>query len=124
MGDFNVDYLSNNSDTKRLIRSSESNSLIQTIDTPTSLIDMNFCNVTHISTSGVIDMILSDHQPVYLIKKMNLGKNKTKRTVVGRTYMNYTPTAMQNLIDKNIDINQLMSDREPVKCWDNLYQSL
>ena len=133
MGDFNVDLLSNTPDTKKLIRFSELYGMVQNIKSPTrvssmssSMIDLIFSNVTHVCTSGVIDMYLSDHQPIFLIKKMNtsLGQKKMKRKFIGRTYRAYTPMAMQNLIDDTIDLNELMSLRDPTECWDCLYHSL
>ena len=92
-----------------------------------SMIDLIFCNVTHVHTSRVIDMYIIDHQSIYLIKKMNtsLDQNKMKRKFTGWTYMTYTPMAMQNLVDDTMhDVNGLMSLRDLTDCWNCLYQSL
>ena len=113
MGDFNVDLLSNSLDAKKLIRFHELNGLLQLIKTPTrispisaSMIDLIFCSITHVSSSGTLDMFISDHLPIYLIKKMNtsLGQNNIKRTFTGRTYRNYTVVDLHSMIDRNMDV--------------------
>ena len=76
MGDFNVNMLINNADESKVCRFGQINSLEQLINQPTrctstiaSVIDLIFCDVTHVNSSGVIDMFISDHSPIYLIKK-------------------------------------------------------
>ena len=96
MGDFNIDLLDKSLDAKnkKLIRFQELNSMLQFIKSPTrisptsaSIIDLIFCSMTHVSYSGIMNLFLSDHQPVYLIKKMNTSpcQNKTKKIFTGRT---------------------------------------
>ena len=131
MGDFNIDLLRKNPDSKKIIRFGELNSLVQLVDLPTrvtatssSLIDLIFCNVTHVSTSGVLDMCISDHQPIFIVKKMNTKQIKVKTQFTGRTYRFYTPAAMQDLINRNVNVNELVLMRDPEVCWSTLYQSL
>ena len=94
MGDFNIDLLNKSPDAKKLLRFSELNGLLQTIDKPTrisptstSMIDLIFYNMTHVHSSGTLNLFLSDHLPIYLIKKMNtsLGKKGPRHKFTGRT---------------------------------------
>ena len=133
MGDFNVDLLINNPDVRRLTRFRELNSLLQLIDVPTrvtpttsSLLDLILCKVTHVKNSGVLDIFLSDHQPVYLVKKMDTSPNNRKQKInfTGRTYRHYKTELMQDNVDRSINVNYLMELDDPVLCWNALYQSL
>ena len=92
------------------MRFRELNGLTQLITAPTrvtastsSTIDLIFCNVTHVHSSGVLDLFISDHQPIYLIKKMNTKQNKSTIEFKGRTYRHYTPILMQDHVDQNMN---------------------
>ena len=133
VGDFNIDLLNNSPYAKKLLRFSELNGLLQTINkltrispTSTSIIDLIFCNMTHVHSSGTLDLFLRDHLPVYLIEKMNtsLGKKGPRHKCTGRTYTQYTTEAMDNFVDANVDLNMLLATNDPTTCWNHLYQSL
>ena len=134
MGDFNIDIVSKTPDSNKLIRFSELNNLVQKINMPTritpttsSTIDLIFCNMTHVSSCGVLNLFLSDHQPIFLIKKMNTksGKNGPNNNIKfpGRTYRQYTPAAMQEMVDM-IDMNRVILSDDPTVCWTHLHHTL
>lgn len=53
--------------------------------------------MNHIDTSGVIDVNISDHQPIYIIKKEN-PLHSAKKHIWGRSYKNYIKDPLiQNL---------------------------
>ena len=116
------------------MRFRELNGLTQLITAPTrvtastsSTIDLIFCNVTHVThvhSSGVLDLFISDHQPIYLIKKMNTKQNKSTIEFKGRTYRHYTPILMQDHVDQKVKTHELLEMRDPEMCWNVLYQSL
>ena len=88
MEDFDIDLLNNSPDAKKFLRFSELNGLLQTINKPTrisptstSMIDLIFRNMTHVHSSGTLDLFLSNHLPIYLIKKMNTSLGKKNQDI-------------------------------------------
>ena len=66
-----------------------------------SIIDMIFTDMEHISESGVLDYRVSDHSPIFISKK----KPKIKRSsyfIKGRTYKNYFKDDFQKQIKDDI----------------------
>ena len=131
MGDFNVNMSGNDADKRRLIRFSQVSSLDQLIESPTrctvntsSMIDLIFSNMTHVESSGVLDVFISDHMPIYLVKKMNTKKTNQHVNFKGRTYRNYSKVILQEKINEQLDVQRLILLRDPVECWDVLYGSL
>ena len=90
----------------------------------TPYLSLIFSNVTHVQSSGVLDWFLSDHLPVYLIKKMNTRKTIKNITFMGRTYRNYSKEILEDIINRRIDVNKLLSLDDPCDCWKSLYDSL
>ena len=97
MGDFNINYKARASpDRKKLLVWQNKCGLTQLVKTETrcmkntkTIIDLIFTNIEHCQAAGVIDLHMSDHQPVYVIKK-KVRKNRGRTTFSGRTYVNYT----------------------------------
>ena len=97
LGDFNINYSAKKScDTKKLISWQHKFGLTQHIKSPTrasksarSVIDLIFSSIDHCTNSGVLDLHISDHQPVYIVKK-KLKDNRSKICFKGRTYVNYS----------------------------------
>ena len=87
-------------------------------------LDLMFCSITHVSSSGVLDLFLSDHMPIYIIKKMNTKKLKESNLFLGRTYRNYTKDLLHEKIDSKLDVNRILQCGNPIECWDTLYSSL
>ena len=96
MGDFNIDYLKpRNYDVKLLKDLGKSFNLKQTVIKPTritstskSIIDLIFTNIIDISDTGVLNCIISDHLPTYIIRK-KMRQKYTKVRVIKRRYKGY-----------------------------------
>ena len=64
----------------------------------TSLIDLILTNAHYIQRCGTLDTFMSDHQPIYVIKKKAKSR-KIKVEFVGRSYKNYNKEKMsENLL--------------------------
>ena len=131
LGDFNVNMLSDNTDMKKVTRFGQLNDLNQLIKGPTrctattsSTIDLMFSSVTHVHSAGVLDMFLSDHMPIYLVKKMNTKKMKQHITFMGRTYRNYSANKLHERINNEQDLDSLLLKHDPVEIWGGLSDSL
>ena len=103
MGDFNVIMNTNSVDERKLTRFGQLNTLEQLISQPTrctsttaNVIDLIFCEITHLHMSGVIDLFISDHTPIFLIKKMDTKSEKKYTSFMGRTYRNYSTNILRN----------------------------
>ena len=107
MGDFNVDISDKkHRDAKAMKYFASLNGLPQLIDCPTrctlttrKTIDLIFTNMDYIAKSGTIDLFMSDHRPVFLIKKKQKSHHP-KLNFSGRTYRNYSQDIMQGKIDQ------------------------
>ena len=103
LGDFNIDILEKkNPNTKKLLELIKTFGLRQLIKTPTryskdknSLIDVIITNSDFISSSGVCDVNLSDHQMIIATRKKARAK-KQKCNSNGRSYRNYNKQTFQN----------------------------
>ena len=77
LGDFNIEYKNTRpSDYKELTLFQNTNHLKQHVKSTTcntsktaTLIDLILSDARYISEAGTIDSFLSDHQPIYIIKK-------------------------------------------------------
>ena len=76
MGDFNVNLKEQGPPKRKLMAWSNGLGLTQLIKAHTrnakssaSMIDLVFTNMDHCNNSGVLDLVLSDHLPVYVIRK-------------------------------------------------------
>jgi DNA-directed RNA polymerase len=84
LGDFNIDFL--NPINKSWLRSMKDKNLTQLIKCPTrisqtssSCIDHIYSNkIKNISSSGVLDINLSDHKAIYVSRKLNFMKKYRK----------------------------------------------
>ena len=114
LGDFNVNFKNKSSpEFKSLDFFVKVNSLSQLITKPTritnnskSLIDLVMTNSKYISDSGTLDHFISDHQPVFAVKK----KGRDHRPTVefeGRSYRNF---------DRELFKTELLHDS-----WDDFY---
>ena len=131
MGDFNINVSPDNLDAKKLTRFGQANSFEQLIKTPAhctatwaNTIDLFFSSITHVKDSRVLDLFLSDHMPIYIIKKMNTRKNKQYNTFTGRTYRNYTSEILHAKLEGFFGIDRILGIHDPVICWDSIYEML
>ena len=106
MGDFNVDYKKRNAPSFKLLKAFERDlNLTQLINKTTrpsskSCLDLIFTNMEYINASGVIDASISDHLPVFVIKKKT--KNPQTKTVINcRSYRNYNKQKFQDDVKNN-----------------------
>ena len=107
-GDFNCCFMSahrNNSECKQLKTLFESLNFKQFINSPTrisrdskSLIDLIAVNYPqNICDSGVVSANLSDHEPVYCVRKINWRKAPAQFKTF-RNYANYNPCDFRLII--------------------------
>ena len=105
LGDINIDYRLRHSPEYKKVKDLEREyQLKQLISTPTritprnsSIIDMIFSDMEYISSSGTLDIAISDHLPIFVEKKkVNYPKNVS--FTKGRSYKNYEKEMFQTLI--------------------------
>ena len=115
MGDVNVNYKKKTSkEYKKLKFFEKSNGLSQVINNTTrnsdrsnSLLDLILTNSIYVKEAGTLDHFISDHQPVFIVKK----KSRDTRPTVefeGRSYRHF---------DKNILKRELLNHN-----WGDFYQ--
>ena len=97
LGDFNIDYKNKKSLNFTKIKFFErANAFEQKICTTTrktmsssSILDVAFTNMKYIKEAGTIDTFISDHQPIFLLKKKCRNTEKSEQQFQGRSYRNY-----------------------------------
>ena len=130
LGDFNVDYLDKkNKDFTELNTTMKSLGLKQLIKGPTrfgrtknSCLDLVFSNSDCISASGLINVNISDHFPVYTSRKK--GRAKVRKTeFVGRSYARYDKERFQaNLLQ--LDWETFYSQDDPNVAWGMMKENI
>ena len=86
IGDFNLDYLDRKVYNKHKLNTFMKSLAVEQLikdykrvtQTSRTMIDLMFSDCSHISCSGVMNINLSDHLPIYLIKKRK-GKKSIKK---------------------------------------------
>ena len=109
LGDFNINFQSKGSlETKKLIAWQNKFGLVQHIKGHTrtakssrTLIDLIFTNMDHCTDAGIINVHLSDHQPVYVVKKKQRDNRKTT-CFRGRTYLGYSKELLSDCLTNKI----------------------
>ena len=110
LGDLNIDYTNKTAPSyKKLKFVITSNSLKQIITTTTrntvsssSLIDLILTNSSNVRDHGTLDTYISDHQPIFAIRKKLRDKSTGSATFTGRSYRNYNK---QEFIDNLNGVN-------------------
>ena len=108
LGDFNIDYKKTRSPEYKALKDLERKyQLVQHIREPTrvthkvqSTIDLIFSNVKYVADTGVLYNEISDHLPVFIIKKKE-REIKTFSNIWGRTMKNYDIISFQSLITEH-----------------------
>lgn len=108
-GDFNINYLNPNCKwTKELKNFELKTGLHQLIKIPTrishlssSCIDLCFTDLKFISSSGVLNVNISDRLPIYLIRKTP-REHVEKCSFLGRNYKNLTADKISSSIKKHL----------------------
>ena len=126
MGDLNINYTSKTSSEFRALKEFErKHVLIQIINSPTritnkvkSTIDLVLTDMSFISESGVLPVAISDHLPIYLIKKKT-RPIKTFDLIKGRSYKRYNKDIFVNLIKTDGRWAEFwIPHLDPNKLWD------
>ena len=123
MGDMNVNYknkLSKNF--KKLNFFTKANGLTQKImnstrnsDKSKSLLDIVLTNSRYISVAGTLDHFISDHQPIFVVKKKKRD-HRPKVEFWGRSYRNYDKVLFeQQLLD--FDWDDFYELKDPDAAW-------
>lgn len=127
MGDFNVDC---NKKTGNLahpyIKKLEAEfELQQMITDPTryakstcTTIDLAFTNIKYCSGSGVLNYNISDHKPIFIIKKKPRNC-KAATTFYGRSYKDCSHKKLNDELNK-VNTTNVLEDLDPNACWDKL----
>ena len=131
LGDFNVDVLNRrHREAKSLKYFASVNGLSQFIKCPTrctptsdKAIDLIFSNVDYIVKSGTIDFFISDHQPVFIVKKKPTTKHM-KTQFTGRTYRNYNQQILDTKLGQLLDRNRITNESDPSRCWNYLIDDI
>ena len=124
-GDMNINVLTEDDNKEELYNCLGDFSLRQLITSPTrirerqSCLDIIFTNIVQVNDSGVANINISDHLPVFIrLKKDKIIFNQ--RSFVGRSYKNHN--------SKNFKAEFLAADwssfddsNDPSVCWDHYY---
>ena len=88
------------------VKSCVTNSVTNHIQIPTrvthnrsTVLDIILPNVVNTSNSGVINYNISDHLPVFMVKKRQKIQHE-KTYLIGRTYRNYDKIVFQSTLKK------------------------
>ena len=131
LGDFNIDFQNKSTPaSKKLLFFQKSNCLDQLITSPTRItktsstsLDLIFTTANYISTSGTLNTFISDHQPVFLIKKK--GRANKDREITqsfwGRSRTRYDPNTFKNTL-RNVDWTTFYEEIDIDKKWEMLYK--
>ena len=125
IGDFNADY-SIGSATNKIIKQFENATLLsQLIKDPTriakqkkSIIDLAMTNIKYCTGSGTLNYNISDHKPIYIIKKKPRNIKKTS-IFYGRTYRNYSMEKLREVISL-ADTKSILNENDPNQCWEKI----
>ena len=126
MGDWNANYKNKQTPSyKKLLFFENSNSLKQIVQDTTrntdktkTLIDLILTNADHITESGTLSTYVSDHQPIYVIKKKERTKHNSV-TFEGRSYRQLNLDEMLNNLGKT-NWDDLFTCSTPGDAWDIL----
>ena len=123
LGDYNIDMLDNTSKSvKDLFRELKLHGALPLIkdftrrSTTSACLDQIFSSSDVISSSGVLDLNISNHLAVFCTRKKKVNL-KGKKQFEGRSYRNYIKEDFQDQII-NLDWNSFYSCIDPIDCWD------
>ena len=127
LGDFNINYNLRHTPAFKTLKTFERDfNLDQIIKSPTRIakssktyLDLIFTNMDHIVSSGVLDIAISDHLPVFLIRKKQKSKPSCTHTK-GRSYSNYKKDSFQNDIKNHHSWVTFwdLEENKPEEMWD------
>ena len=128
MGDFNADASTGKLPPARILKQFEAeHTLQQVINKPTrysrmkrATIDLAFTNMKHCTGSGTLNYNISDHKPIYIIKK-KIRNDVTMTTTMARSYRNYTHEQLRTTLTQHT-LNQAQQGNTPNHIWEELEQ--
>ena len=110
-------YFENCNNFRQIIKETTRNT-----DKSKTLINLILTNADHITGSGTIDMFISDHQPVFVIKKKSRN-TPDSREFEGRQYKHLDlDSLLNNLADTNW--RQFYNITDPELAWVNLQDKI
>ena len=84
--------------------------------TTQTMIDLIFTDSMYILRSGVIEDNMSDHFPIYFVRKKERGFIK-KKEIMGRSYKDYDKIIFQNLL-QHAKWDKFDTETDPDILWD------
>ena len=130
IGDFNIDYGAKGHPPVGYMKQfAAEHELLQVIKQPTRVtrttqktIDLAFTNIKYCTKSGVLNYNISDHKPIFIIKKK---PRNDKRTTIhwGRTYRDCNFNDLAATLREN-NTADLLTEEDPNKCWDVLLEMI
>ena len=126
IGDLNADASKDNlSPANNIKQFAAEHSLQQVIDRPTrfskhnkTTIDLAFTNIKHCTGSGTLNYNISDHKPIYILKK-KIRNDETTTSHWGRSYNNYTHEQLKTTISNSLT-DQIFTIEDPNQCWEKI----
>ena len=91
--------------------------------TSRTMITLVFSDCSHISCSGVMNINISDHLPIYLIKKKEREKIYEKKEIWGRSYRNYDSSRFTALLD-TVDWSEFDDEETPDRLWEIMFSNI
>ena len=127
LGDFNTDYQNSKLAVTKLAKTFAVNHDLSQVITETTrhsshtktTIDLAFTNIRYCTKSGVLNYNVSDHKPIYIVKKKL--KSKVETTVyTGRSYRG---CSHEDLVEhlNNVNTEDLLRIQDPNLCWAELH---
>ena len=130
LGDMNINYKNKVSgEFKKLKFFMQANGLSQLVTNATrnsdkskSLIDLILTNSKHISSAGTLSHFVSDHQPIFAVKKKKRD-TREKEEFIGRSYKHYNKQEFRDKLNaQNWDEFYNISD--PDSAWDYILNQI
>ena len=130
-GDFNIDYKKTRSADYKLLKSLTNDFLLKqyikdftrVTNKCKSQIDLIFSNMNHVIDSGVLEIPISDHYPVFIVKKKKRESKEWEYTRC-RSYKNYDIKLFQEGIANDKRWKKYWNkDNKPSFLWD-LYHNI
>ena len=89
-----------------------------------TLIDIKLSNCDHVVASGELDISISDHLPIFYVKK-KMRENNPKKTIYGRSYKKYVIEDYQRDITNDVGWESFWTCESDVDVlWAKMYNTI
>ena len=130
LGDININYVMDQAIKKLKLDTFESKfNLLQLIQTPTRVtvntqttIDWIYTDPVNIAQSGTLNINMSDHLPIFLVRKKNRNKVEKHKTQ-GRSYLRYNKDTFARLLEQQ-DWSLFDNCNEIDSMWNEMEQKM